>query len=143
MLGGWGSGKSSLLKQAYGELAEGGTESPYVCIDFSRWKYEDYEDVKAALMRAVLVACQARAAGDDDRVKEIGALRRFVRNFGVVAGQRVVWRSPRHRRSHPVCWRPWIRTPCKRTPGPPREQTGKRSDQPSQARRRTACPVLA
>lgn len=82
VLGGWGSGKSSLLKQAYGELAEGGTESPYVCIDFSPWKYEDYEDVKAALMRAVLDACQARAAGDDARVEEIGTLRRFVRNFG-------------------------------------------------------------
>jgi hypothetical protein len=82
VLGGWGSGKSSLLKQAHGELAEGGTDSPYVRIDFSPWKYEDYEDVKAALMRAVLDARQARAAGDDDRVKEIGALRRFVRNFG-------------------------------------------------------------
>jgi hypothetical protein len=82
VLGGWGSGKSSLLRQAYGELAAGGAESRYVCIEFSPWKYEDYEDVKAAFMRAVLDACQSRAGDDDARVEEIGMLRRFARNFG-------------------------------------------------------------
>jgi len=82
VLGGWGSGKSSLLKQAYRELAAGDDSSPYVCIEFSPWRYEDYEDVKSAFMRLALDACAARANGDADRVEEIGALRRFARAFG-------------------------------------------------------------
>lgn len=82
VLGGWGSGKSSLLKQAFGELAKENTASPYVCVEFSPWRYEDYDDVKTAIMRAVLNACQERASGDEAQVEEIGALRRFVRRLG-------------------------------------------------------------
>jgi hypothetical protein len=82
VLGGWGSGKSSLLKQAYRELAVGGDSSPYVCVEFSPWKYEDYEDVKAALMCSVLDACETRAAGNAGPVEEIGKLQRFTRGFG-------------------------------------------------------------
>jgi hypothetical protein len=82
VLGGWGSGKSSLLIQACEELRKDSTESPYVCVEFSPWKYEDYEDVKSALMRAVLNACQDRVGDDEAQVEEIGALRRFARNFG-------------------------------------------------------------
>lgn len=82
VLGGWGSGKSSLLKQAYRELAAQDDSSPYICVEFSPWKYEDYEDVKAAFMRSVLDACETRITGDADRVDEIGKLRRFARGFG-------------------------------------------------------------
>jgi len=62
VLGGWGSGKSSLLKIVRSEL-EAVDDQPYVCVDFSPWQYEDYGDVKAGLMRAVLEHCQPRATG--------------------------------------------------------------------------------
>ncbi len=41
VLGGWGSGKSSLLKIVRSEL-EAVDDQPYVCVDFSPWQYEDY-----------------------------------------------------------------------------------------------------
>jgi hypothetical protein len=34
----------------------------YLCVDFSPWLYEDYEDVKTALMRQVLDACRRPGA---------------------------------------------------------------------------------
>jgi predicted KAP-like P-loop ATPase len=64
VLGDWGSGKSSLMKIVRQELeAEGDTDDSrprndskarYVCVEFSPWHYEDYDDVKVALMSAVL-----------------------------------------------------------------------------------------
>jgi predicted KAP-like P-loop ATPase len=51
VLGDWGSGKTSLLQMAQERLdaAEG-----YVTVFFSPWRYEAYEDVKAALMDTIL-----------------------------------------------------------------------------------------
>jgi hypothetical protein len=69
VLGGWGSGKSSLLKITRAEL-EAVEGRPYVCVEFSPWQYEDYGDVKAGLMRAVLDQCRPRmkpAAEEDVR----------------------------------------------------------------------------
>lgn len=72
VLGGWGSGKSSLLKIARAEL-EAVDGKPYVCVEFSPWQFEDYGDVKAGLMRAVLDQCrprmQATAEPDVRRMK--------------------------------------------------------------------------
>jgi hypothetical protein len=51
VLGDWGSGKTSLLKMAGARL---GLSDGYVVVPFSPWRYEAYEDVKAALMDAVL-----------------------------------------------------------------------------------------
>lgn len=77
VLGGWGSGKSSLLKQAFQELDADDGQSRYVCVEFSPWKYEDYEDVKAALAKSVLDACELHVADDKTRGEEIGRLRGF------------------------------------------------------------------
>jgi len=85
VLGDWGSGKSSLMGLAYATLsaeAESEAEDRYVCVRFSPWQYEDYEDVKAALMAAVLTRLAAEAAGDISQVEEVGRLRAFVRGFG-------------------------------------------------------------
>ena len=51
VLGDWGSGKTSLLKMVGTRL---GATDGYVVVPFSPWRYEAYEDVKAALMDAVL-----------------------------------------------------------------------------------------
>src|SRR6202042_2041775 len=76
VLGDWGSGKSSLLKIARHEL-EADEQKQYVCVGFSPWQYEDYDDVKAALMGAVLDACQAWAASQEAEL-QVGGLGRFV-----------------------------------------------------------------
>jgi hypothetical protein len=108
VLGDWGSGKSSLMRIAAAELtAERGPdadsdeaadehdtvadaaedESTYLTIRFSPWQYEDFEDVKVALMNTVLDAFEQRFPATGD---EIGRLRRFVgrvRRWGRRAGR--------------------------------------------------------
>src|SRR6476620_3465288 len=51
VLGDWGSGKTSLMQMAQEHLdaADG-----YVTVFFSPWRYEAYEDVKAALIDTIL-----------------------------------------------------------------------------------------
>ena len=93
VLGDWGSGKSSLMLIAAAELgaerrADAGEQSadnddadhdeedsPYLCVPFSPWQYEDLEDVKVALMNTVLNAFERRFPATAD---EVGRLRAFV-----------------------------------------------------------------
>lgn len=98
VLGDWGSGKSSLMRIAAQELASlpGGGEGegdiggtpPYLTIEFSPWQYEDHENVKIALMTAVLDAIAVRvpeAAEQVSRLRAIVAgLGRWARRLGRV-----------------------------------------------------------
>lgn len=59
--GGWGSGKSSLMKMAQGRLE---TDERNVCCSFSPWRFEDYDDIKHSLMVAVLDALQRRVPAE-------------------------------------------------------------------------------
>jgi hypothetical protein len=81
VLGDWGSGKSSLMGLAYAELVA--SQDPrYACVRFSPWQYEDYEDVKVALMAAVLAELGRQVAGDAEQEAEIGQLKAFLQRFG-------------------------------------------------------------
>jgi hypothetical protein len=81
VLGDWGSGKSSLMGLACAELkAEAGAR--YAFVSFSPWQYEDYDDVKVALMAAVLTELGERAAGDAEQEAEVGRLKAFAQRFG-------------------------------------------------------------
>ena len=51
IFGAWGSGKSSLMAMARRRLE---LDSSFVCVSFSPWQHEDYDDVKSALMATVL-----------------------------------------------------------------------------------------
>lgn len=97
VLGDWGSGKSSLMQIAARELdavrdEHAGNEpeedqvSPYLTVHFSPWQYEDHDDVKVALMTAVLDAIVKRAPGTIDQVgrlrKIVAGLRRWGRKIG-------------------------------------------------------------
>lgn len=84
LLGDWGSGKSSLMRITRQELLkirdDEKSPSRYVCVEFSPWQYEDYDDVKVALMTTVLDVVGARAG--DDQQEEVTRLRRFVQGLG-------------------------------------------------------------
>jgi hypothetical protein len=78
LLGEWGSGKSSLLKIVAARL---GAEEPadgghYVVVPFSPWQFEGYDDIKIALMDAVLTRLQAEAASNASAAEEVGVLRK-------------------------------------------------------------------
>src|SRR5438445_5488858 len=81
--GDWGSGKSSLLGMAEQALADDGK---FLAVSFSPWRFEDYEDVKGALMAAVISALQERSRADENfhekAKKRLGGLVRRVNLFG-------------------------------------------------------------
>lgn len=82
VLGDWGSGKSSLLKIVQSEL-ENVEKGTYLCVPFSPWQYEDYDDVKLSLMRAVLDVCETHLGASEETQKLrnfIGQLARAGRN---------------------------------------------------------------
>jgi len=56
VLGDWGSGKSSLVYMAEERLKASGE---YITVLFSPWQYQGYEDVKSALMGAVLTGSES------------------------------------------------------------------------------------
>lgn len=78
--GDWGSGKSSILKMAAKSL-RADTEDTFLVVEFSPWRFEDYEDVKAALLEAVLGAVRGKAEGIEDkdrRAEVLNLLKRLV-----------------------------------------------------------------
>ena len=82
LLGDWGSGKSSLMRITRQELLKirKDDQSPYLCVVFSPWQYEDYDDVKVALMTTVLDEVGTRASGDQQ--EQVSRLRRFTQSLG-------------------------------------------------------------
>ncbi|WP_321845844.1 KAP family P-loop NTPase fold protein [Paraburkholderia bannensis] len=56
--GGWGAGKSTLVKLTKADLETGGVKdnsgsSAYIVIEFNAWLYQGYEDARQALLQAV------------------------------------------------------------------------------------------
>ncbi len=98
--GDWGSGKSSLMAMTKNRLEADEHEGKFPCVAFSPWRFEDYQDIKAALMTAVLDRLDAeveanKALGEkigkslgDLRAKahSIGVMRTLVTGGGVMAG---------------------------------------------------------
>lgn len=92
VLGDWGSGKSSLMHIAARDLASEGHEisadtgeqwtSPYLTVNFSPWQYEDHDDVKIALMTAVLDAIAKRVPEAAEQVSRLRAIVAGLRRWG-------------------------------------------------------------
>jgi hypothetical protein len=81
--GDWGSGKTSLVCMAEAALVD---DPKVLTVNFSPWQFEDYEDVKTALMAAVIGALQERSRADEKfnekTKKRLGGLVRRVNLFG-------------------------------------------------------------
>lgn len=85
--GEWGSGKSSLMRLAKARLLADEYSGRYVCVDFSPWRYEDSEDIKAALIATVMDALAEHLP--DENVSQpirdrLNRLRRWAHEWGLV-----------------------------------------------------------
>lgn len=76
--GDWGSGKSSLMKMAQTRL-DSKDDSAFVTATFSPWRFEGYEDVKAALIETVLNAIGGLIENDEELKKTLGVRLRELR----------------------------------------------------------------
>ncbi len=99
ILGDWGSGKSSLLQITRRELeSEKDDEGRqrYLCVSFSPWLYEDYDDVKTALMGEVLRVCRTRAITPEvqEQAEKLGRFSKGLRGRGRLAGRAAVLAVP-------------------------------------------------
>ncbi|MFJ1610443.1 P-loop NTPase fold protein [Streptomyces sp. NPDC088253] len=83
VIGGWGSGKSSLLRIVSAELASlpANEAGHFVVVPFSPWQYEGYEDIKAALMEAVLTRLQHEVEVGSVEAEQAGRLKRMARSL--------------------------------------------------------------
>lgn len=88
VLGDWGSGKSSLLYMSEARLK---ASDGYITVLFSPWRYQGYEDVKSALMNAVLTEVGKHIPQDDEeKTGRLHKLQRFVgrmMRFPLAAGK--------------------------------------------------------
>jgi hypothetical protein len=80
VLGDWGSGKTSLLQMAQERLA---AASGYLTVFFSPWRYEDYEDVKGALIDTILSRLELAIPEDEeDKRRRLRRLREMAKRLG-------------------------------------------------------------
>lgn len=97
VLGDWGSGKSSLMRIAGGEVAaltteaedEDGQEAKtrYLVVEFSPWQHEDYDDVKTALMGSILDALHNNAPALKTEITRLRKIIEGMKKFGRRTGR--------------------------------------------------------
>lgn len=84
--GGWGSGKSTLIKLSKDILQK--TPDNYIVVDFDAWLYQDFDNARAALLETV-GACLLKAAASEETliVKAKSLLKRIdkLRALGLLA----------------------------------------------------------
>lgn len=85
IFGGWGSGKSSLLRLVHKELTDS-DDGNYLHVEFDAWLYQGFDDARAALMEAISTRLiEAAGAHEDlgDKVKKFAKRVNYFRLLGL------------------------------------------------------------
>src|SRR4051812_22435933 len=88
VFGGWGSGKSTVLKLVEGRLPQPEQGGPQI-IKFDAWLYQGFDDARAALMEIVSGRLQDLAKGNETllkKTKDFAARVNYFRALGSIAG---------------------------------------------------------
>jgi predicted KAP-like P-loop ATPase len=78
--GGWGAGKSSLVKMV-GNALRADTDTRYMFVDFNAWLYQGFDDAKLALLQAVTDAISDYSGDNQTWRERVGRLISRVRWF--------------------------------------------------------------
>ncbi|MCK9374979.1 MAG: P-loop NTPase fold protein [Syntrophobacterales bacterium] len=87
VFGGWGTGKSTVLRLVENKLHEAGDNAP-VLITFDAWLYQGFDDARAALMEVVSDALLDAAKRDEtllDKAKNFAGRVNYFRALGLIA----------------------------------------------------------
>ncbi|MDD2735204.1 MAG: P-loop NTPase fold protein [Desulfuromonadaceae bacterium] len=69
IFGGWGSGKSSMLRLLESSLND--SEQDFLIVKFDAWLYQNFDDARAALMEVVASTLMQAADADEGLIKKI------------------------------------------------------------------------
>lgn len=86
IFGGWGAGKSSMLRLLEKRLNVG--EQNFIIVKFDAWLYQDFDDARAALMEVIASTLMVAAKGNEGLIKKINNFSNRIdlfRLFGFVA----------------------------------------------------------
>ncbi|MCM2356837.1 MAG: P-loop NTPase fold protein [Geobacteraceae bacterium] len=86
IFGGWGAGKSSMLRLLESSLNE--SEQDFLIVKFDAWLYQDFDDARAALMEVVASTLLQAADADEGLVQKVKKFSKridMLRAFGMLA----------------------------------------------------------
>lgn len=78
IFGGWGSGKSTLVKLSRSILEN---NDDYIIVDFDAWLYQDYDDARSALLETVANKLLDVSSGDKGKLGKAKSLLKRVNKF--------------------------------------------------------------
>jgi predicted KAP-like P-loop ATPase len=87
VFGGWGTGKSTVLRLVEARLPRGG-ENPPIVVKFDAWLYQGFDDARAALMEVVsrdLLLLAEKKKTLVDKAKGFAARVNYFRGLGMIA----------------------------------------------------------
>jgi predicted KAP-like P-loop ATPase len=87
VFGGWGTGKSTVLRLVEAQLPAG-EEDKVLLVKFDAWLYQGFDDARAALMEVVSSALLKRAEKEKtfiDKAKEFAGRVNYFRGLGMIA----------------------------------------------------------
>ena len=71
IFGGWGTGKSSLMKMVVDDLSH---DENHIILEFDAWLFQDYDDARASLLQKIGDEIYERAKDDEDLKAKANAL---------------------------------------------------------------------
>lgn len=87
VFGGWGTGKSTVLRLVEAQLSAG-DDNKVLVVKFDAWLYQGFDDARAALMEVVSSALMKRAENDKplfEKAKEFAGRINYFRGLGMIA----------------------------------------------------------
>lgn len=86
IFGGWGAGKSSMLRLL--ETSLNNSPQKFLIVNFDAWLYQDFDDARAALMEVVASSLMQAAVADEGLVQKVKKFSKRIdlfRAFGLLA----------------------------------------------------------
>lgn len=89
VLGGWGSGKTTMLRLIEGSISTADTKADFLLVWFDAWRVEGYDEIRAALLEAIAKRLEKLPGAVNDQDHDSPSLLsriNLLRAFAMIAG---------------------------------------------------------